>query len=129
MPGDLDRKISGQLASETARGPACARSTVQPADDERREARITGRSLAKIRVLRVVRELTQDELTQAAGVTRNQVSAFERTARRLDVVALIRLAAALEVSVPELLEASAPQPTRTDVPTGTVRSFGWDSKG
>jgi len=76
---------------------------------DQREAVAFRRALGKrIRVLRVVRELTQDELAQSAGVTRNQVSAFERAAQRLDVVALVRLAAALDVSVPELLDASAP---------------------
>jgi transcriptional regulator with XRE-family HTH domain len=87
------------------------------------------RALGKrIRVLRVVRELTQDELAQWAGVTRNLVSAFERATQRLDVVALIRLAAALDVPVPELLAGIMPQQARADVPTGTVRSFGWDSE-
>ena len=78
----------------------------------------------RIWVLPVVRELTQDELAQSAGATRNQVSAFECAAQRLDVVALVGLAAALDVSVPELLAA----PMRTDVPSGTVPSFEWDSE-
>lgn len=94
-----------------------------------REAVAFRRALGKrIRVLRVVRELTQDELALSAGVTREQVSAFERAAQRLDVVALIRLAAALDVPVPELLDGSARQQA-SDVPTGTVPSFGWDSEG
>lgn len=76
---------------------------------DEREAAGFRRALGKrIRVLRAVRELTQDELAQAAGVTRNQISTFERAAQRLDVVALIRLAAALEVSVPELLDLRTP---------------------
>lgn len=73
------------------------------------EAAAFRRALGKrLRLLRVVRELTQGELAQAAGVTRNQVSAFERAAQGLDVVALLGLSAALRVSVAELLDVGAP---------------------
>ncbi len=68
----------------------------------------------RLRLLRVVRELTQDELARAAGVTRNPVSAFERAAQGLDVVALLRLSAALRLPVAELLDVGAPVADRAE---------------
>ena len=79
------------------------------------EAAVFRRALGRrLRLLRVVRELTQDELAQAAGVTRNQVSGFERAAQGLDVVALLRLSAALGVPVAELLAVGAPVADRAE---------------
>lgn len=81
------------------------------------EAEAFRRAVGKrLRLLRVVRELTQDELAQAAGVTRNQVSGFERAAQGLDVVALLRLSAALRVPVAELLAVGAPVADRAEGP-------------
>ena len=57
----------------------------------------------RIRVLRVVRDLSQEELARTAGVTRNYVSAIERGVQGVDVVRLRRLAAALDVGIAELL--------------------------
>jgi len=56
----------------------------------------------------------QDELARAAGVTRNQVSAFERAAQSVDVVALLRLSAALSVPVDELLDVGSPVADRIE---------------
>lgn len=79
------------------------------------EAAAFRRALGKrLRLLRVVRELTQAELAQAAGVTRNQVSAFERAAQGLDVVALLGLSAALRVPVADLLDMGAPVADRIE---------------
>lgn len=79
------------------------------------EAAAFRRALGKrLRLLRVVRELTQDELARAAGVTRNQVSAFERAAQGLDVVALLGLSAALRVPMAELLDVGAPVADRVE---------------
>lgn len=49
--------------------------------DEIRLRRQVGK---RVRVQRTVQELTQDELAQRAGVTRNFVSAIERGAQGLD---------------------------------------------
>ena len=68
----------------------------------------------RLRLLRVVRELSQEELAQAAGITRNQVSGFERAVQGLDVVALVRLSAALGVPVTELLAVGAPVADRAE---------------
>lgn len=76
---------------------------------EKVQAAAFRRGLGKrLRLFRVVRELTQEELAQAAGLTRNQVSAFERAAQGVDAVALVRLSAALQVPVAELLDVGSP---------------------
>jgi DNA-binding XRE family transcriptional regulator len=69
-----------------------------PAND--RYLRVLGK---RIRILRVVRELSQEELARRAGVTRNFVSAVERGAQGVDVVRLRKLAAALRADVTDLL--------------------------
>jgi len=62
------------------------------------------RALGKrVRILRLTREMTQEELGAAAGMSRNFVSLLEHGSHGVDVVRLIRLAAALDVSVAELL--------------------------
>ena len=62
----------------------------------------------RIRVWRVVNDLSQDELAARAGVTRNFVSAIERGAQGLDAVRLRRLAAAMGVGLAELLADPEP---------------------
>lgn len=48
-------------------------------------------------------ELTQDELATASGISRSFVSQIEHGAHGVDVVRLVRLAAALEVPLVELM--------------------------
>ena len=68
------------------------------------------RALAKrVRLLRRVRELTQDELARAAGMSRSFVSLIEKGSHGVDVVRLLRLADALDVSLPELLDLASPE--------------------
>lgn len=62
----------------------------------------------RIRVWRVVNERSQDELAAEAGVTRNFVSAIERGAQGLDAVRLRRLAAAMDMTLAELLADPEP---------------------
>src|SRR5215213_7674937 len=57
----------------------------------------------RIRVWRVLHDLSQDDLARSAGVTRNFVSAIERGAQGLDAVRLRRLAAALRMELADLL--------------------------
>jgi transcriptional regulator with XRE-family HTH domain len=64
----------------------------------------------RIRVWRVVNERSQDELAAEAGVTRNFVSAIERGAQGLDAIRLRRLAAAMDMSLAELLADPDPAP-------------------
>jgi transcriptional regulator with XRE-family HTH domain len=57
----------------------------------------------RIRLLRVDRELSQEQLAQAARMSRNFVSSVERGAHGVDIVRVVRLAVALDVSLPDLL--------------------------
>jgi transcriptional regulator with XRE-family HTH domain len=72
--------------------------------EERAEERQYLRGLGKrIRLIRVDRELSQEQLARAAGMSRNFVSSVERGAHGVDVVRLVRLAAALDVDVAVLV--------------------------
>lgn len=62
----------------------------------------------RVRILRLTRELTQDELAEKAGMSRSFVSLIEKGAHGVDVVRLLRLAAALDVPLAELLEVTPP---------------------
>jgi len=57
----------------------------------------------RIRVWRAEHDHRQDQLAAAAGVTRNFVSAIERSAVGLDAVRLHRIAAAMNVPLADLL--------------------------
>jgi transcriptional regulator with XRE-family HTH domain len=57
----------------------------------------------RVRIARLTREMTQDELADATGISRSFVSSIERGSHGVDVVRLYRLAAALDVPLPELL--------------------------
>jgi transcriptional regulator with XRE-family HTH domain len=62
----------------------------------------------RVRLLRLTREMTQDELAAASGMSRSFVSLIEHGAHGVDVVRLLRLAAALDVTLGELLGTTAP---------------------
>jgi transcriptional regulator with XRE-family HTH domain len=68
--------------------------------EEERFKRAVGK---RIRVWRVLHDLSQDDLARSAGVTRNFVSAIERGAQGLDAVRLRRLAAAMRIDLGALL--------------------------
>lgn len=57
----------------------------------------------RVRLLRLTAELTQDELATAAGISRSFVSLVEHGARGIDVVRLLRIAAALDCSLSDLI--------------------------
>lgn len=67
--------------------------------------RVLGR---RVRLLRLARELTQDQVADATGMSRSFVSIIEHGAHGVDVVRLLRLAGALGVTLTELLDLSAP---------------------
>jgi len=60
----------------------------------------------RVRILRLTREMTQDDLAVAAGMSRSFVSLIEKGTHGVDVVRLLRLAAALDVPLAELLGAT-----------------------
>ena len=57
----------------------------------------------RVRLARLIGELTQDQLAEKAGISRSFVSLIEHGSHGVDVVRLIRLAAALDVPLAELL--------------------------
>lgn len=61
----------------------------------------------RVRILRLTRELTQDEVAAASGMSRSFVSLIEKGAHGVDVVRLMRLAAVLDLSLVELLDLDA----------------------
>ena len=68
----------------------------------------------RLRILRLTRELTQDELAGAAGISRSFISLLEHGARGVDVVRLLRVAVALNVPLPELVNLPAPVADRAE---------------
>jgi transcriptional regulator with XRE-family HTH domain len=76
-------------------------------DDSAVEAWLVGLG-KRVRILRLTREMTQDDLAVATGMSRSFVSLIEHGAHGIDVVRLLRLAAALEVPLAELIGATPP---------------------
>jgi transcriptional regulator with XRE-family HTH domain len=70
-------------------------------DAERQYRRMIGR---RIRSTRVWLELSQDEVAEKAGLTRNFVSATERGSQGLDLYRLRLLARALDVDLAQLIK-------------------------
>jgi XRE family aerobic/anaerobic benzoate catabolism transcriptional regulator len=64
----------------------------------------------RVRLHRLYRRMTQEQLGERAGLSRNFVSVFEIGRHGIDVRALRRLARALDVPLPELI--SEPGDTR-----------------
>ena len=62
----------------------------------------------RVRILRLTKEMTQDDLATAAGMSRSFVSLIEKGSHGVDVVRLLRLAAALDVPLAELIGATPP---------------------
>jgi transcriptional regulator with XRE-family HTH domain len=62
-----------------------------------------------IRRLRKQRGLTQEDLAEKSGISRNYVSDMERGVRNPSVLALVALAKALRVSLRELIEEIEPR--------------------
>jgi len=56
----------------------------------------------RVRLLRATRELTQDQVAAAAGMSGSFVSLIEHGSHGVDVVRLLRLAAVFGLSLPEL---------------------------
>jgi transcriptional regulator with XRE-family HTH domain len=57
----------------------------------------------RVRFLRLAQELTQDELAEAAGMSRSFLSIIEHGTHGIDVIRLLKLAAALDITLTELL--------------------------
>lgn len=64
---------------------------------------------ARLKELRQARELTQDQLAERAGITRTDLSGIENNRISVGTERVARLAAALDVSVLELVPREAPR--------------------
>lgn len=84
------------------------------ANDREAEAAFLRRLGKRVRLLRLVRELSQDELARAAGMSRSFVSLIEKGSHGVNVIRLLRLADALAVSLPELLDLGASEADRVE---------------
>jgi transcriptional regulator with XRE-family HTH domain len=68
-----------------------------------RPSRALDRFAANLRASRSRRELTQEQLAHASGVTSGEISRMERGVREPRITTLVRLADALEVPPADLL--------------------------
>ncbi len=69
---------------------------------------IVGRVAASLREVRRARKLSQHELGDLAGVTASAISQVERAERGLSLTTLVRLSAALGVTIDDLLRGEDP---------------------
>ena len=71
-------------------------------------AEIVGRVAASLRAVRRARKLSQHDLGHLAGVTASAISQVERAERGLSLATLVRLSAALGVTIDDLLRGEDP---------------------
>jgi transcriptional regulator with XRE-family HTH domain len=68
------------------------------------------RALGKrIRIARLTHELTQAELADATGISRSFISLLEHGGHGVDVVRLLRIAAALDLPLADLVNTGGDQ--------------------
>jgi DNA-binding XRE family transcriptional regulator len=84
-------------------GIGLAKVVVAP--DDRRNQRAYRTAVGRrLRIARVMLDISQHEVAEAAGCSRNFVSAMERGTQRLDAYRLSLIAAALRMPLSTLLE-------------------------
>lgn len=71
-------------------------------------AELTGRVAASLRAVRRTRRLSQHDLGDLAGVTASAISQVERAERGLSLATLVRLSAALGITIDDLLRGEDP---------------------
>jgi transcriptional regulator with XRE-family HTH domain len=71
-------------------------------------AELAGRVAASLRAVRRTRKLSQHALGDLAGVTASAISQVERAERGLSLATLVRLSAALGITIDELLRGEDP---------------------
>jgi transcriptional regulator with XRE-family HTH domain len=83
-------------------------------DQARLEEHVYLRGLGRrVRLLRLTREMSQEQLATASGMSRNFVSSIERGAHGVDVIRLLRLAGALKVDIGQIVsDPDAKEPAR-----------------
>lgn len=101
------RVVKAEGRDETVRGTVlhwheeAGRAVLAPPE-------IVGRLAASLRAVRRARSLNQHELGDLAGVTASAISQVERAERGLSLATLVRLSAALDVTVDDLLRGEEP---------------------
>ena len=63
----------------------------------------------RVRLARLIAEMTQDQLAEKAGISRNFVSLIEKGAHGVNVVRLHRIAAALGMPLSDLIREAEQQ--------------------
>jgi transcriptional regulator with XRE-family HTH domain len=71
-------------------------------------AELVGRVAASLRAVRRSRELSQQDLAGLAGVTASAISQAERAERGLSLTTLVRLSAALGITIDDLVHGEDP---------------------
>ena len=64
----------------------------------------------RVRLLRLARELTQEQVAEAAGMSRSFVSLIEKGSHGVDVLRLLRLAGVFGMPLAELVDLTTPLP-------------------
>lgn len=75
-------------------------------------AELVGRIAASLRAVRRAREISQHDLAQLAGVSASAISQAERAERGLSLATLVRLSAALGITIDDLLRGEDPETYR-----------------
>lgn len=90
---------------------ACASVTCWATSHDHRPEAVYLRAPGKrIRIARLTRELTQADLADPSGISRNFISLIEQGVHGVDVVRLLRIAAALDLPLSDLVKIGADQP-------------------
>lgn len=111
-PAATDPRLFTRTTFTSAAPDTAAPDTGDAPSDPAAFLRALGR---RVRFLRLTRELTQDELATAAGISRSFLSLVEKGAHGIDIVRLLRLAAAFDLSLTQLVDISGGQThTRRD---------------
>ena len=85
-------------------------------------AEIVGRVAASLRAVRRARKLSQHDLGDLAGVTASAISQVERAERGLSLATLVRLSAALGITIDDLLRGEDPASTGSGAGPTTRRT-------
>jgi len=123
---DLCYRVSGHKGRVTPRGHG-RMSEQSPTDGAPQvNGAVPPTGLPGLRAAREAKLLTQQELADAAGVSRLTISELESGARNAYLRTIRRLATALEVPAPELLQTAKParrppRPRQARVETATQR--------
>jgi len=105
MPHPADNDESDHPPDAPTRRPANVGRL--RSDEDRQYQRRLG---TRIKLVRIIRNLSQDQLATAAGLTRNFVGGVESGRHGVDIARLVRLAAALNIDIGLLARDPTDQP-------------------